>query len=83
MELSDLRVFCTVVEQKGINKAAENLHRVPSNITARIQKLEAELNQTLFFRTKNRLKISPAGEQTVRVRKTYFIPGQPGRRAAE
>jgi DNA-binding transcriptional LysR family regulator len=63
MELSDLKVFTTVVEQGGISRAAELLHRVPSNVTARIQKLEAELGQHLFFREKNRLAISPAGEQ--------------------
>lgn len=62
MELSDLTVFRTVVEQGGINKASEVLHRVPSNVTARIQKLESEIGQPLFFREKNRLKIAPAGE---------------------
>ena len=63
MELSDLKVFLTVVEQGGISRAANVLHRVPSNITARIQKLESELNQELFIREKNRLKISSSGEQ--------------------
>lgn len=63
MELSDLKVFCTVAEQGGISKAAEMLHRVPSNITARIQKLELELGRDLFHREKNRLRISQEGEQ--------------------
>lgn len=62
MELSDLLVFKTVAHQGGITRAAEKLHRVPSNVTARIQKLEQELNTTLFIRDKNRLRISPAGE---------------------
>jgi len=63
MELSDLKVFLTVAEEGGISRAANVLHRVPSNITARIQKLESELNQELFIREKNRLKISSSGEQ--------------------
>jgi DNA-binding transcriptional LysR family regulator len=63
MELSDLHVFKTVVETGGITKAANKLHRVPSNVTFRIQKLEQELAQTLFIREKKRLRISPAGEQ--------------------
>jgi DNA-binding transcriptional LysR family regulator len=63
MELSDLKVFQQVVLSGGITAAAQKLHRVPSNITARIQKLEQELNTQLFLREKNRLRISPAGEQ--------------------
>lgn len=63
MELSDLRVFQEVALSGGITAAAKKLHRVPSNITARIQKLEQELDTPLFLREKNRLRISPAGEQ--------------------
>lgn len=63
MELSDLTVFQTVAREGGINAAATKLHRVPSNVTARIQKLEAELGKQLFLREKNRLRISPYGAQ--------------------
>ncbi|MFT5717200.1 MAG: DNA-binding transcriptional LysR family regulator, partial [Oleiphilaceae bacterium] len=63
MELSDLRIFKAVVETGGISRAAEMLNRVPSNITARIQKLESELGKNLFIREKNRLRVSPSGEQ--------------------
>ena len=63
MELSDLNVFSEVARTGGITAAAKILNRVPSNVTARIQKLEQELNTPLFLREKNRLRISPAGEQ--------------------
>jgi DNA-binding transcriptional LysR family regulator len=63
MELSDLKIFQEVVLSGGITAAAQKLHRVPSNITARIKKLEQELDTPLFLREKNRLRISPAGEQ--------------------
>lgn len=63
MELSDLRIFLEVSQSGGITAAAEKLHRVPSNITARIKKLELELETPLFLREKNRLHISPAGKQ--------------------
>jgi len=63
MELSDLTIFCKVIETGGISAAAQQLNRVPSNITSRIQKLESELNKSLFIREKNRLRASPAGEQ--------------------
>ena len=63
MELSDLTIFSAVVETGGVSRAAEILNRVPSNITARIQKLELELDKKLFIRERNRLRVSPAGEQ--------------------
>jgi DNA-binding transcriptional LysR family regulator len=62
MELSDLKVFQQVALLGGITTAAKKLNRVPSNITARIQKLEHELDTQLFLREKNRLRISPTGE---------------------
>ena len=63
MELTDLAVFKTVVEEGGIIRAAEKLHRVPSNVTTRIQKLEEKVGKPLFIRDKNRLQISTAGQQ--------------------
>jgi len=63
MELSDLTIFCAVVDMGGISPAAHALNRVPSNITSRVKKLEAELNTDLFIREKNRLRPSPTGEQ--------------------
>ena len=40
MDLADLRIFKTVVEEGGIVKAARKLHRVQSSITTRIRQLE-------------------------------------------
>lgn len=62
MKLSDLKVFRTVVEAGGVLRAADRLHRVPSNVTTRIRKLEADLGVTLFIREGRRLKISPDGK---------------------
>lgn len=61
MDLSDLRVFRTVVEAGGVLRAADRLHRVPSNVTTRIQKLEQDLGVALFVREGRRLRISPTG----------------------
>jgi len=63
MELSDLTIFKQVVESGGITRAAEKLNRVPSNVTARVKKLEDELGTSLFLREKNRLKISASGKR--------------------
>ena len=62
MEISDLRVFKAVVEEGGVTNAAKTLHRVPSNVTARIQKLEKELGKALFIRDRKRLVISSSGQ---------------------
>jgi DNA-binding transcriptional LysR family regulator len=50
MELAQIRMFKTVVDTGSIARAAEVLHCVPSNITARIKALEAELSTELFYR---------------------------------
>lgn len=51
-----------MVDEGEIIKAARSLHRVPSNITARIQQLEASMGMTLFHRDRHRLHLSPTGE---------------------
>jgi len=62
MDLADLHVFKTVVEEGGIVRAARKLHRVQSSITTRIQVLESSLGTELFYRSKQRLHLSPSGE---------------------
>ena len=62
MELAQIRMFKTVADTGSIARAAEALHCVPSNVTARIKALEAELGTELFFRLGRGLRISPAGE---------------------
>lgn len=61
MELSDLRIFRSVVRHGGITAAARQLNRVQSNVTTRIQKLEEALGVLLFLRDGKRLQLSPAG----------------------
>lgn len=62
MDFTALQVFRAVAEEGGIGAAARRLHRVQSNITARIQQLEASLGTSLFVRERRRLHLSPAGE---------------------
>lgn len=61
MDLTQLRMFCTVVEEGSIVRAAERLHRVPSNLTTRLRQLEESLGVDLFIRERQRLKLSPQG----------------------
>ena len=62
MDLSDLRIFTAVIEEGGITRAAERLHRVQSNITTRVRQLEEELGVPLFIREGKRLHLAPAGQ---------------------
>ena len=66
MDFATLRVFKAVVDEGGISPAARKLHRVQSNVTTRIQQLEAALGTRLFVREKRRLHLSPAGELYLR-----------------
>src|SRR5689334_14130140 len=61
MDFAALQVFKTVVDEGGISAAAKKLHRVQSNVTTRIQQLEASLGTCLFYREKRRLVLSPEG----------------------
>ena len=62
MDLSDLSIFRAVVQEGGVTRAAERLHRVQSNITTRVRQLEEELGVDLFIREGKRMHLSPAGK---------------------
>jgi DNA-binding transcriptional LysR family regulator len=62
IDLESLLIFQTVVQEGGINRAAEKLHRVPSNVTTRIRQLEAFLGVRLFRRTGRTLALSAEGQ---------------------
>lgn len=66
MDLAALRVFKAVAEEGGVSAAARKLHRVQSNVTTRVQQLEASLGAQLFVRDRRRLFLSPAGEVLLR-----------------
>src|SRR5438132_13022813 len=62
MDLVELKIFKTVAEQGGITKAAAALHRVQSNVTTRVQQLEARLGTKLFHRQGRKLVLSSEGK---------------------
>ena len=63
MELSDLRIFLAVARTHGITKAAQELHTVQSNVSARIHALEKQLGTPLFRRHARGVALTNAGEQ--------------------
>lgn len=65
MDLSDLQIFRAVVNEGGVTRAAERLHRVQSNVTTRVRQLETDLGVDLFIREGKRLHLAPAGRVLV------------------
>lgn len=61
MDLASLAVFRTVAREQSVTRAAELLGRVPSNVTIRIQQLEAEIGVALFQRDRKRMTLTSEG----------------------
>lgn len=61
MNVRDLIIFQSVAQNGSINRAAQQLNYVQSNVTSRIQKLEADLNTTLFHRHKRGVVLTNEG----------------------
>lgn len=66
MDLTQLEMFNAVARTGSITQAAQQVHRVPSNLTTRIRQLEADLGVELFIRENQRLRLSPAGHSFLR-----------------
>ncbi len=63
MEFKDLEIFQKVAQKGTITEAAKELNYVQSNLTSRIQKLEAELNTPLFNRHHRGMTLTPEGKK--------------------
>jgi DNA-binding transcriptional LysR family regulator len=63
MDSGDLALFAAVAKAGGITRAAQALNTVQSNVTHRIQLLEAELGVPLFHRHTRGVTLTSAGEK--------------------
>jgi hypothetical protein len=63
MDAADLKVFAAVARIGGMNRAANELHTVQSNVTARVRTLEEELGVQLFHRGRKGVTLTAAGER--------------------
>lgn len=59
----EIPYFLVLSEDLNISKAAEKLGIQQSGLSRALQRLESELNEKLFIRKNNGLKLSPAGEK--------------------
>lgn len=61
-DFESLRVFVCVAQELSVTGAARRLGKSPSNVTTKLQKLEANLGADLLVRTGKRISLSLAGE---------------------
>ncbi|MBY4205939.1 LysR family transcriptional regulator [Rhodococcus fascians] len=61
MEIKQLRYFLVVAEELHFARSAERLHVVQAVVSQQIRRLEHELGQPLFDRSKRQVTLTPAG----------------------
>jgi DNA-binding transcriptional LysR family regulator len=63
MDAADLKIFTAVAQSGGMNRAAEKLNTVQSNVTARVRTLEVEIGCPLFDRHSKGVSLTAAGRR--------------------
>ena len=66
LTLDGLLVLDAIARKGSFDAAALELHRVPSEITYTVQKLEQDLGVQLFDRSGHRARLTPAGEELLK-----------------
>ena len=66
IELASLAIFQQVAASGSVTRAAQQLGRVQSNVTTRIQQLEESLGVALFVREARRMVLTPEGQRLLR-----------------
>ncbi|GGB59809.1 LysR family transcriptional regulator [Tistrella bauzanensis] len=81
MDLVDLAAVKAVAELGGASAAAERLNCVPSAVTARIKRLEADLGVALFRRRSRGLDVTDAGRRLADYADRLLMLAEEARRA--
>ena len=63
MESTDLRIFVEVARSGSMNRAADKLHTVQSNVTRHVRQLESELGVELFERHSRGVELTEPGRR--------------------
>lgn len=63
MDINQARTFLAITAHGSFLQAARQMHLTQSTISARIQRLESELNTSLFIRNRNGASLTPSGKR--------------------
>ena len=63
MDIENMRAFITVAENGSISSAAQELHQLQSNMTAKIKKIESEFDTELFYRRPRGMELNEEGKK--------------------
>ncbi|MFN8943786.1 MAG: LysR family transcriptional regulator [Pseudobdellovibrionaceae bacterium] len=72
MEIFELRYFLAVAQIENVNRAAEEIHVSAGSLSKAIQRLEHELQTTLFFKSGRGIKLTPDGLLLKRKQQKFF-----------
>jgi len=77
MELSTLRVFMTVANERSFSRAAEKLNRTQPAVSLALQRLEAELGEKLLDRSAKDVMLTDAGRTVLEfARRFHNLEGE-------
>jgi DNA-binding transcriptional LysR family regulator len=65
-DLTDLRLFIQIAENKSMTRAAERMHMSLAAASARMKEMEARFGMRLLYRENKGVQLSPAGETLLR-----------------
>jgi DNA-binding transcriptional LysR family regulator len=82
LDAGDLKIFAAVAQCGGMNRAAELLNTVQSNVTARIRALEEEVGSPLFDRHSRGVALTAAGKRLLPYAENILRMLDDARRAA-
>ena len=68
MRIRQLEHFIAVASEMNFSRAAQRVHVVQSALSTSVAKLEKELGVELFDRSKQQIRMTPAGELFVSTR---------------
>ncbi|MGO4997852.1 LysR family transcriptional regulator [Oribacterium sp. Sow4_G1_1] len=69
MNINHLQYIVMIAQERNITKAAEKLYISQSSLSYTLSAVEKEIGQPLFFRQKQGVVITPAGEKYVEAAK--------------
>ncbi len=79
MQLDDLHLFARLAQAHSLSEAARQLGQTPAAVSARLKRMEQELDVRLIERTTRTLRLTPEGErflQTCDIMTTAWTQGQ-------